>query len=67
MGLHIFGCFGVRHEFFIFMVSKRTRMFELQVKSKVFFIQFKKKMGQFVKIESDKVGIMKITYSTKVT
>ena len=25
----------------------------------------KKKMGQFVKIESDKVGIMKITYSPK--
>ena len=66
MGLHIFGCFGVRHEFFIFMVSKRTRMFALQVKSKVFFIQLKKKkMGQFVKIESDKVGIMKITYSPK--
>ena len=65
MGLHIFGCFGVRHEFFIFMVSKHTRMFALQVKSKVFFIQFKKKMGQFVKIESDKVGIMKITYSPK--
>ena len=65
MGLHIFGCFGVRHEFFIFMVSKRTRMFALQVKSKVFFIQFKKKMSQFVKIESDKVGIMKITYSLK--
>ena len=65
MGLHIFGCFGVRHELFIFMVSKRTRMFALQVKSKVFFIQFKKKMGQFVKIESDKVGIMKITYSPK--
>ena len=65
MGLHIFGCFGARHEFFIFMVSKRTRMFALQVKSKVFFIQFKKKMGQFVKIESDKVGIMKITYSPK--
>ena len=47
------------------MVSKHTRMFALQVKSKVFFIQFKKKMGQFVKIESDKVGIMKITYSPK--
>ena len=40
-------------------------MFALQVKSKVFFIQFKKKMSQFVKIESDKVGIMKITYSPK--
>ena len=41
-------------------------MFALQVKSKVFFIQLKKKkMGQFVKIESDKVGIMKITYSPK--
>ena len=49
MGLHIFGCFGVRHEFFIFMVSKRTRMFELHVKSKVFFIQFKKKNGSIRK------------------
>ena len=32
---------------FIFTVSKRTRMFVLQVKSTVFFIQFKK-MGQFI-------------------
>ena len=33
-----FGFFGVRL-FFIFTVSKRTRMFVLQMKSKVFFIQ----------------------------
>ena len=28
-------------QFFIFKVSKRTRMFVLYVKSKVFFIQYK--------------------------
>ena len=33
--------FGVR-KLFTFTVSKRTRMFVLQVKSKVFFVQFKK-------------------------
>ena len=40
---HIFGFFGVT-QFFIFTVSKRTRMFVLQMKSrgKVFFIQSKK-------------------------
>ena len=32
---------GKADEFFIFTVSKRTRMFVLQVKSKVFFIQYK--------------------------
>ena len=32
---------GVR-EFFIFTINKRIRMFELQKKSKVFFIQSKK-------------------------
>ena len=32
---------GIR-QFFIFTVSKRTRMFVLQMKSKVFFIQSKK-------------------------
>ena len=32
--------FGVR-QFFIFTVSKLTRMFVLYVKSKVFFIQYK--------------------------
>ena len=31
--------FGVK-QFFIFTVSKRTRMFVLQMESKVFFIQF---------------------------
>ena len=41
MGSHTFGFFGAR-QFFIFTDSKRTRMFELQIKSKVFFIQSKK-------------------------
>ena len=41
MGLHIFRVFRVR-QFFIFMVSKRTRMFVLQMKSKVFFVESKK-------------------------
>ena len=35
------GFLGVR-EFFIVTVSKRTIIFVLQMKSKVFFIQFKK-------------------------
>ena len=47
MGSHILGYFGIR-QFFTFTVSKRTRMFVLQMKSKVFFIQ-SKKMGQFIK------------------
>ena len=51
MGSHIFGLLEVR-QLFIFTVSKRTRMFVLWMKIKVFFIQFKK-MGQFIKIESD--------------
>ena len=37
MGSHILGNFEVR-KIFIFTVSKRTRMFVLYVKSKVFFI-----------------------------
>ena len=41
MGSHIFGFFGVR-QFFIFTVSKRTRMFVVQIKSEVFFIQSEK-------------------------
>ena len=41
MGSHIFEFFGVR-QFFILMVSKRTRMFLLEMKGKVFFIQDKK-------------------------
>ena len=40
-GSQIFGFWGVR-QFFIFLVSKRTRMFVLQVYSKVFFIKLKK-------------------------
>ena len=40
MGSHIFGFLGVK-QFFTFTVSKRTRMFVLWVKSKVFFIQYK--------------------------
>ena len=41
MGSHIFGFLGVR-QFFTFTVSKRTRMFVLQMKSKVFFIHYPK-------------------------
>ena len=65
MGSHIFGFFGVR-QFFIFTISKRSRMFVVQTKSKdrkVFFIQ--SKMGQFIKIESGQAGIAKITYLPK--
>ena len=40
-GHAFFGFLGVR-QFFIFRISKRTRMFVLQKKSKVFFIQSKK-------------------------
>ena len=40
-GLTIKGSHGVR-QFFIFRVSKHTRMFVPQMKSKVFFIQYKK-------------------------
>ena len=40
-GLTHFRFFGVR-QFFIFTVSKRTKMFVLQMKSLVFFIQSKK-------------------------
>ena len=40
-GVAHFRIFGVR-QFFIFTISKRTRMFVLQMKSKVFFIQSKK-------------------------
>ena len=59
MGSHIFEFLGVRR------LSKRTMMFVLQVKIKVFFIRLKKKkkkkkkerekkkkMGQFIKIGS---------------
>ena len=55
---HIFGFFRVR-KFFLFTVNKRTKMFVLQMKSNVFFIQFKK-MGHLIKIESDYVGIAKL-------
>ena len=41
IGSHIFGFLGVR-QFFVLKVSKRTRMFVLYMKSKVFFIQDKK-------------------------
>ena len=40
--LDFLGFFGIKCQFFIFTVSKRTRMFVLQMKSKVFFIKFKK-------------------------
>ena len=60
-GVAHFRIFGVR-QFFIFLVSKCTRMFVLQMKSKVFFINFIiQKMDQLIKIESDLVGIAKIT------
>ena len=39
--MHIFDFLGVR-QFFMFTVSKRTRMFVLPMKSEVFFIQSKK-------------------------
>ena len=45
----------VIYEFFLTLtrtITKRTRMFVLRVKSKLFFIQ-SKKMGQFIKVESD--------------
>ena len=41
MVAHVSDFLRVR-QFFIFTVSKRTRMFVLQRKSKVFFIQSKK-------------------------
>ena len=50
-GSHIFGFFRVRH-FFIFPISKLTRIFALQMKSIVPSIQ-SQKMDQFIKIESD--------------
>ena len=55
MGSHIFGFFGVSQmQFFIsFTVSKHTRMFLLQVISKVFFIRFEKWVNS--------CGIVKIT------
>ena len=59
MGSHIIGFFEVG-EFFIFTVSKRNRMFVPQTKSKVFFVQ-SKKLGQFIKVQSDEIGIKKIT------
>ena len=59
MGSHIFGFLGVR-QFFIFTVSKRTRMFVLQVKSKVFFIQSKKWVNSVTKVR-----IAKLTYLPK--
>ena len=52
MGSHIFGFLGGRL-FVIFTVSKRTRMFLLQTESKVVSFNLKKKMGQFMKIESE--------------
>ena len=57
MGSHIFEFFGVR-QFFIFTIGKRTRMFVLQMKSKVFFIQSKKwvnsKQQKVTELESRK-------------
>ena len=52
MGSHKFGFFGVR-QFFIFTVTKRTRMFVWKMKKIVTCSSFNLKMGQFIKIESD--------------
>ena len=41
MGSHIFVFWGVR-QFFLLTVSKRTRIFVVQMKSEVFYIQSKK-------------------------
>ena len=60
MGQHILEFFGVR-QFFKFTVGKRTRMFVLQMKSKVFFIQPKKwvnsKQEKVTELESRKLHI----------
>ena len=89
MGLHFqksyqngaahFRIFGVR-ELFIFTVSKRTRIFVLQVKSKVFFIQFIKKwvnsffddlfkglIRQINKQKVTKLGSQKLNICPRVT
>ena len=50
MGWHIFGFFWAKILLHI-TFSKRTKMFVLYMKSKVFFIQ--SEMGVFIKIESD--------------
>jgi len=52
--------------FLSFTVSKRTRMFALSMKSKVFFIQ-PKKMRQFIKIEVTKLASRKLHICPKVT
>ena len=49
----IFLIFGVR-QFFIFTVSKHARMFVLQMKSKVFLIQFK---------SCDRLEVTKVGYT----
>ena len=55
MGSHIFGFSG--KDVVIITVRKRTGMSVLKVKINVFFIRLKKKqkkkMGQFIKIQSD--------------
>ena len=61
-GVAHFLIFGVR-QFFIFTVSKRTRMFVLQVKNKVFFIQCKVRTYQKV----TKLGSRKLRFCPKVT
>ena len=65
MGSHIFGFFGVRH-FFTFTVSKRTRMFALWVKSRVFFIQLKKWVN-LQKWKVTKLGSRKLHICPKMT
>ena len=65
MGSHIFGFLGVR-QFFIFTVSKSTRIFvtademvkccsfnQEPIKFDGLLVQSKTEMGQFIKMESD--------------
>ena len=64
-GVANFRIFGVR-QFFLFTVSKRTRMFVLLVKTgKVFFIQFK--YGSIHKKKVTKLGSQKLHICPKVT
>ena len=64
MGSHIFGFFGVR-QFFIFTVSKRTRMFFAQMKSKAGSSFNLENESIHKNIESGKVGIGNMTYLPK--
>ena len=77
MGAHIFGFWGKKVLQVTF--SKHTKMFVLQVKSKVFFIQFKKQVNslqddlfeglirQIHKYKVTKLGLRKLHICPKVT